>query len=401
MQFSYEAKTREGEIQKGMVEASSKEAAIDILQRHNLIIIKLAEKGGGFLFGKSKIVFGNIKKKDLVIFFRQLAIMFGAKVSLIEALKGIAQEIPNLYFKDVITKIAQDIDSGTPMSKSFQKFPKHFTKFHTSMIKSGEVSGQLEGVFEYLADNTEREYTLTSKARGAMIYPAFILFGLVVVVIVMLVWVIPKITQVLEEGGQELPLITKVVVASSNILRDYGVIFAVIILFGGIVFFRFLRTELGSYLFNVFLLKLPVFGEIFKKLYLARFADSLSTLIAGGLPIVQALEVSSDVVGSKVYGEIIFDTSRQIKKGDSISSILKKRKEIPPLVTQMIAVGEQTGQLDKTLKRVSAFYSRDVASAMNNLVTLIEPILILTLGIFATILILAILLPIYNMAQNI
>ncbi len=399
MLFNYETKTQQGETKTGTVEALTQDAAVETLQRNNLIVLSVREASKISLTNKRIKFFDHVPQKEIVIFSRQISALFQAKVPVIESLQAMVDQTKNVTFKEVLEDITESVNSGNSLSKSLSSHKKVFSDFFISIVHSGELSGNLEEVFDYLADTIEREYYLTQKVRGAMIYPAFILFGLVGVMFVMMVWVIPNLTSVFSEADIELPLLTRIVIGISEIFQSYWWLILIALIGSVVGFLHWITTRMGRVIWGAIQLKIPIFGTILTKFYLSRFSDSLSTLIKGGLPIVKSLEVSANVVGNYTYRKIIEDTIDNVKKGGTISSIFKKHNEIPIMVSQMIAIGEQAGKLDSTLKTVADFYHKEVENTMDNLVTIIEPLLILVLGIGVGILLVAILMPMYNITS--
>jgi len=401
MLFNYEAKTQAGENKTGTVEASSQDVAIEILQRNNLVVLDIQRVNAFSKFSKNIKFLQKIPKKEVVVFSRQIAALFEAKVPVIESLRTMTEQTENLAFKEVLSKVTQSVDSGNPLSKALIEHKNVFSEFYINIIHSGELSGKLEDVFTYLADTLEREYYLSQKVKGAMTYPAFILLTLVIVLFVMMIWVIPNLTAVFADANVELPVLTRIIIASSDIFQNYWWLILFFLVGGVAGFVQWKATASGKIIYDDTILKLPIFGEILKKFYLSRFADSLSTLIKGGLPIVKSLEVSGKVIGNSTYKRIVDETIEAVRKGGSISSIFKKSKEVPIMVTQMISIGEHAGKLDSTLRTVATFYQKEVQNSMDNIVTIIEPLLIVTLGVGVAILLVGILMPMYNLTSAI
>lgn len=399
MQFNYVVRAKTGEIQSGIIKAASQEAAVETLQANGLIVLSCAPAETMSLWLKQIKFFQRVKFKDIVNFSRQLSILFSAKVSLVSALQALARQQTNSYFREILFNIANDVEAGIIFSRALAKYPKVFTALYINLIKSGEVSGNLENTLSHLADHLEKQYYLVSRLRSAMIYPAFILFGFVVVAVLMLVIVIPNLTSILEESGQELPATTTAIIFLSDLLREWGWLLLLVLIGLLALVWRFGRTPNGQRFFDKWKIKLPIFGTVFKKIYLARFSENFSTLIKGGLPILQALQISGEVVGNAIFADIIFRAKEEVRAGNTMSSVFEKYKEeIPPMVTQMIFTGEKTGQIDVVLKKISTFYGQEVDAVVNNLSALVEPILIVILGIGVAILLVAILMPIYNIA---
>ena len=396
MKFNYQARTKKGEIQAGVVEASSKEAAILLLQKYGLYITYLEEVKVPFYAWEVKI-FKRISSRDIVLFSRQLSIMFSSRVSLVEALVTIASQTKNLEFRERILDLSREVEGGSAFSKALSRHPKIFSSFYISMVKSGETSGKLSESLSYLADHLEREYHLVSRLQGAMIYPSLVIMVASVVLLLMIFFVIPQLTKVFQEAGQPLPIVTQLVIGLSLFLRKWGFLF--IGLLAGLVIFvlRYIKTLEGKENFDKISLRLPLIGDLLKMVYLSRLAENLSTLISGGLPIAQALETTGEVVGNAVYKEIIFLTRDEVRKGEPVSSVLRRYPEaFPPMFCQMTLVGEKTGTLEKTLLNVVDFYQKEVNMSIDNLLSILEPVLIVFLGVIVAGLMAAVLLPLYR-----
>lgn len=396
MKFNYQARKKTGEIQSGTVEASTKEAAFNVLKSHGLFVTSLEQTALPLFLRKLKI-FEMISKKDVVLFSRQLAIMFKSKVPLVESFQTLAKQARNPGFRDKILRIAEDVEGGTSLSKALSVYPRIFSPFYISMVKSGEAAGKLSDVFLYLADYLEREHEFRGKIKGAMVYPAFIFCVFVAISVIILIYVLPQLTDILKESGQELPLTTRMVIASSDFLKSWW--WSLLLLLFALVIFiwQAWKTRSGKSFFDEAFMKVPLINSFLKKIYLSRFALNLSTLISGGLPIAQALEITGEIVGNEVYKEVIFETRDAVKKGEAISSVLERHPNIiSPFFYQMIVVGEKTGTLDSSLINVVSFYQGDVDRALNSFIKLLEPIFIIFLGIIVAIMVTAILMPLYT-----
>jgi type IV pilus assembly protein PilC len=398
MKFKYQAKNEKGEIQSGTVEASSEAAAIKILQSHKLVVVSITPMMEISALFRSVKFLQKVPAKDLVIFSRQLATLIEAKISLLEALKTLHKQTSNAFFKEKIFEIANDIEGGKSLSYSLSKHPKVFSEFYVNLIKAGEVSGNLQESLLYLAEHVEKQYDLENKIKGAMYYPAFILLAFFAVGIIVMIYVIPQLTAIVEESGQELPITTRILIASSHFLRYYGWILVVFGITMGIGTKRYIDTPEGKMNWDKIKLKLPVIGELLRKIALVRFSENLSTLIKGGVPIVRSLQITGSVIGNEVFKELIFKTAEKVKSGTSIAKVLGESPEIPLIVIQMISIGERSGKLDSILDNIARFYTREVNNVVDNLSTLIEPVLIVIMGIGVGIMVSAILLPIYNIA---
>jgi len=398
MKFNYQARTKKGEAQSGAVEASSREAAISLLQKYGLYVTILEEAKAAPIYAKRVKIFERISAKDLVLFSRQLSILFKSKVSLVESLQTLAVQTKSLDFKEKIFKLAEEIEGGSSLSGALSHFPKVFSSFYIAMVRAGEASGKLSESLEYLAEHLEREYHLTSRIKGAMIYPAVVLLVAIAVLALMIIFVIPQLTKVLAEVGGELPAVTKMVISLSDLFRKSGWLIILGLIFLGIGLHRYYKSKKGKKVFDRAFLRLPLVSPILEMIHLSRFAENLSTLIYGGLPIAQALEITGDIVGNTVYQEIIFAARDKVRKGEPISSVLARYPEFfPPVFTQMTLVGERTGTLDKTLMDLVSFYQKEVDRGVENLLSVLEPLLIVFLGGIVAGLMVAILMPLYKM----
>lgn len=396
MQFSYQVRTGRGEVQSGIIEASSKEAAFEGLKSRGLYVTSL-EQYNVPIYAKRIAFLGGVPKKEVVAFSRQLAIMLKSKVPLVEVLHTLSRQTRNKNLQDNILGIAQEIEGGIPLSKALGNYPKVFSVFYVNMIKSGEATGKLTEVFLYLADYLEKDYKFRGKIVGAMIYPAFIFVLFIAVAVVMLTVVIPQLTVILKESGQDLPFITKVVVGISEAIQHNGIFILILFLALGGIFYWGIKTPRGKRLWDQFLLKIPLVSSLIKQFYLSRIALNLSTLISGGLPIAQSLEITGDVVGNEIYKEIIHDTKEGVKRGETISSVLEKRQEIiSPFFFQMVVVGEKTGTLDSSLNNAVEFYEEEVDRVLEGLIKILEPLFIIALAVIVGGLVAAVLIPMYS-----
>jgi len=381
----------------GTIEATNREVAASLLQKYGLYVTFLEEVTAKPFYAKKIKLFERIPRKEVVLFSRQLSILFKSEVPLLEALRTLALQVKE-PFKEKIVDIAEEVEGGSPLSQALSRYPKIFSTLYVNMVKTGEASGKLSETLVYLADHLEKEYQLNSKLKGAMIYPAFIMGVFLIVGLVLVFYILPQLTQVLKESGQQLPIITRIIIGVADFIRaKWYLVFIPLFL---IVFLvqRYLKTKEGKRSFDKISLKLPILGNFLKMVNLANFAENLSTLISGGLPIAQSLEITGAVVENTSYKVMIQETQEAVRRGETISSVLLKYPEIvPPLVSQMTIVGERTGQLDKTLKNIVDFYQKEVERGVDNLISLIEPLLIVFLGLAIAIFMAAILLPLYNL----
>jgi type IV pilus assembly protein PilC len=306
----------------------------------------------------------------------------------------------NPYFKDILFEVETDVRGGESLSKALSKHEKAFSSFYINVIRSGEATGRLSEVLKYLADHAEREYVLHAKIKGAFTYPGFIFSAFLLVAVLMMVFVIPKLTIVLIESGQELPFFTRMLIGTSDLLRSWSWLIVIVIFVIGFGFVRFTKTDKGRKVWDKFKLRIPVLGKLSQKIYIARFSENFSTLLKGGLPILTALKISSQVIGNTVFSQLIEKAAEQIKGGGNISSVFEKSNEVPSLVVQMLKVGEKSAKLDTILERLAIFYQGEIDRMVNNLTQLIEPFMILILGAGVAFLVASILMPIYNISSG-
>lgn len=401
MEFSYQARTKEGKLQSGTVQASTRQAALDVLKRHNLAIIALEEHEGVSVFFKD-IKWEHVSSRELVTFSRSFASLFDAGVPLVEGLRILADQTGNAYFRRVILEVMDNVDAGLKLSQGLGKHPKVFSDFYRNMVKSGETSGSLQRTLSYLADYTERQYELQSNIRSALIYPIFVIVVFIAVFLIMMVYVIPKLSGVLTQiGSGELPLLTQVILTLSQFTSDWFIVI-LILLFGMVSWFwYYLKTDIGRAAWDRLSLRIPVFGGLFKTIYQARFADTLSTLVRGGISIIEAMQITADVVGNTVYRSLIMRIAEEVKAGNTIESVVKSYDQFSPLVVQMIAVGERSGKLEEILTKLAVFMENEVDRMVKGLVPLLEPILIVILGVGVGLLVASIILPIYSVILNV
>lgn len=401
MLFKYEAITNTGEKKIGTIDAANKDLAIVAIQHRGLVVSSLKEDGekSGLLnmsfFGK------GIPMKDVVMMSRQISTLFEAQVSALKAFNLIATSTQNKNLAKVLEGVGEDLQSGSSISASLSRHPEAFSDFYVSMVKSGEESGKLNQVFSYLADYLDRQYQLTSKTRNALIYPAFVVGVFVLVMILMFLFIIPRLTDIIKESGQVLPLSTKIIMGISDLFVHYWMVLLLIIAVFSIYIIKMTRSESGKQSLDRIKLRIPVFKNIFLKLYLSRIADNMNTMLSSGISIVRVLELTSGVVGNLTFETMLKDISESVKGGSSIADAFGKYPEIPQIMTGMIRVGEETGSLGNILNTLGHFYAREVNDAIDTLVGLIEPFMIVFLGLGVGILLTSILMPIYNIAGGI
>jgi type IV pilus assembly protein PilC len=401
MLFVYKATTADNQRQDGSIDAPNVDLAIASLQRRGFIILDIKEANQQSFFSRKFSFRKKAKLEDVVIMSRQISTLFEAKVSALQAFRLLAGETESPILQKALTGVADDINSGVSISESLVKHPEVFSDFYVNMVKAGEESGKLSEAFSYLASYLERTHALLSKAFNALIYPVFVIVSFIVVMILMLVYVIPKISAILDEVGQDLPIYTRIIIGLSDFFVNYGVFILIALIIVGFFVGRHLRTPAGKLNLSALKLSVPYIGKLYQKLYLSRMADNLSTMMISGISMVRALEITADVVGNEVYKNIMLQAAEAVKGGSAVSEVFYKHPEVPAIMVQMMKVGEETGKLGFVLETLSRFYQREVNNAIETLVGLIEPAMIVVLGLGVGILLTAVLVPIYNLAQGI
>jgi len=399
MTFKYKVVTPTGEQREGAIDAQNKDLAILALQRRGFIIVSIfSEDENKGIVGS---IFDGVPLKDVVILSRQISTLFEAQVSALKAFSLLGSNAENKTLKKTLNHVVDDLQSGASISAALSKHPKVFSEFYVNMVHAGEESGKLNQVFNYLADYLDRQYALVSKTRNALVYPAFVIGTFFIVMLLMFTVVIPNLSTMIVESGQDIPIYTKVIMAISQFIIDYGIFLLIGIIAVGIFLGIQLRTARGKAYLDQVKLQMPLFGNLFKKLYLARISDNLDTMISSGISIVRAIEITASVVDNHVYKEIMQKTEEAIKGGSSLSDAFSRYEEVPPILTQMVRVGEETGSLASILNTLAKFYKREVDDAVDTLVGLIEPIMIVSLAVGVGLLLVSVLVPIYNIASSI
>ncbi len=399
--FSYTAIDAEGNERAGTIDAVNTDVAIVALQRRGLIISKIepAEAPVSALHARLSF-FDRITNADVVMLSRQITTLFEAQVSALRAFRLLASEARTPKLAEKLGAIANDIQSGSPISTALSHHPDVFSDFYVNMVRAGEEAGKLDETFAFLADYMDRNYEIGQKARNALIYPAFIMLTFVVVMVLMMTLVIPNLSSMLAETGQDIPIYTRVVIGISVFFSHY-ILFIVILLAIGIVFMvRYGRTEVGRMFFSRLRLQTPYVGDIFQKLFLSRLADNLSTMLRSGIQILRGIEITGVVVGDAVYEHVLSAAATDIKGGLPVSEALRRHPEIPGIVVAMLKIGEETGNMGSILDTMARFYRREVNSGIDTLVGLIEPLMIVVLAVGVAILLTAVLIPIYNIAAG-
>jgi len=399
MYFDFRAKDAAGKDVQGVIDAPSLSAAEDILAQRQLIVVAITVRPRTSMLQTIQF-FNRVKPKELVVFFRQLSTMSAATLPLVSALRILVKQTESARLKTIISEIADDVDGGARLSQAFGRHPEVFNDFYVNMVRSGETSGHLDDVLSYLADQREKDYDLMSRIRGAMVYPAFILSVMTVVGIAMMIFVVPRLTAVLIETGGELPFATRLLIGTSQFMSGYWWLLLVLAV-GLVAGLKYgLHQAPVRRQWDWMKIKLPIFGTLFQRVYLIRFTRSMTTLLKGGVPLPRALEITGDVVGNAVYRDLIARTVKQVQDGNPIATEFIASKEVPVMVSHMLSVGETTGQLEQILDRLTQFYSREIDNLVSSLVSLVEPLIMVVMGLAVGTMVAAIIMPMYNLASS-
>ena len=399
MKFYYQARTKTGELQVGVIEGINREAALNSLLGHELFVLSLESTEKINFWQKLAGIFERVKVKDLMVFTRQFATLLSADIPLSDSLKALYRQTANPLLKEAIFEVFSDVNAGLSLSQALERQNSIFSDFYISMVRSAEVTGRMEQIISYLADYLERETNLLSRIRNALIYPITVIVLFIIVAALMVTMVIPQLRPVFEEAGVELPPLTRLLMSTGEFLAAWWWVILIIIFIFAFILIDYFRTFEGKAVKSELEIKLPVIGPLFQKIYITRFSQSASVLIKGGIPIAQAIEIAGHTVGNVVYRDILYKAAEGIRQGETMSAVLERSGAFPPLVYQMVAVGESTGRLEELLDRIARFYSQEVENITGNLVELIQPALIVIVGILVGFLFASILLPIYNLAQ--
>jgi type II secretory pathway component PulF len=399
MLYKYTFIDDSGAEKESTIEAITDDVAINSLQSRGIVLTSISSADEKAFLEMDIELFNRVSTRDLVILSRQISTLFEAKVSALKVFRLLGAEVTNKILRNTLAGVAEDISGGSSISKAMAKHPKVFNAFYINMVAAGEESGQLDKTFGYLADYMDRNYEITSKAKSALIYPAFVISTFIGVMILMLTMVIPKISTILVESGQEIPFYTKVTLGISSFFVHYGILLLILLIILGFFAWKHIQTDEGERAFADLKLRLPVLGDIYRKLYLSRIADNMNTMLTSGISMVSALESTLSIIDNRTYKDIIARAIEEVRAGAPVSEALgKNNDEIPGIMIQMIRVGEETGELGNILKTLSRFYQREVVNSVDMLVSLIEPAMIVLLGLGVGFLLASVLIPIYNIS---
>jgi len=394
--FAYVGRTRGGQTISGEMDAANRDQVVVQLRKQQILATSVKQKAKDVQFSLPGFG-GGVKDKDVAIFTRQFATMIDAGLPLVQCLEILATQQPNKTFKKALQDIREAVEGGSTFANALKKQPKIFSSLYTNMVEAGEAGGILDTILNRLAAYIEKSITLKRRIKSAMLYPSVIVTVAAVVVVLLLLFVIPTFKSMFEGFGATLPLPTQIVLEASRLMQAYWYIIAVALV-GSIVGIRYYyKTPGGRKVIDTLLLKAPVFGELIRKVAVAKFTRTLGTLISSGVAILDGLEITARTAGNKVVEEAVMRTRTSISEGKTIAEPLKASKVFPPMVVSMISVGEQTGALDAMLNKIADFYDDEVDVAVANLTSLLEPMLMVFLGIVIGGVVIAMYLPIFKL----
>lgn len=399
MKLFYRAITQDGKVVRGVVEARDVDTAASYLRKHDLIPIKVIEQTE-IPFLKHVAIWNKFSKGDQVFFTRQLASMLSSGLTLMQALNVLKKQVQKQVLLDVIQGIIVDIEEGSSLSSSIAKYPQAFSPIYVSLIKASESSGLLDRVLLRLAENLERQEKLRSEIKGALLYPVIIVIMMAVVVAILMIAVIPQLSTLYESLSIDLPITTKILVFMSKVSTRYWP-FILIGAVAAVVFLgRWHKTEAGKIVIDDIILRLPIFGKLIRNTIFAEFSRTFGLLVGSGTLVVDSLEQSARVVGNAIYEHDIVEIAKRVEKGVTVGNAMEVSAHFPPLLVQLTKIGEQTGKLDENLIRASEYFEREAEQTVKTLTTVLEPILMVILGVGVAFIIISIILPIYNLIQK-
>ncbi|HEY0528043.1 MAG TPA: type II secretion system F family protein [Gemmatimonadaceae bacterium] len=389
--FTYTARAFNGDLRTATIDASSRDDVIAQLRKQRLSVVKIDQDAA------KKVGRGSIKTRDVVIFTRQFSTMINSGLPLVQALTILAEQTDNKALAEVTKKVVFDVESGNTVADALSKHPRAFTNLYVNMVAAGEAGGILDTILMRLATFLEKNDALVRKVKGAMIYPAVIMSVAAIAVVTLLIFVIPVFETMFSSVNMALPLPTRIVIGASRFLKGYWWAVGAVIMTGAYMFKKYYATPNGKLVIDRLMLKMPVLGDVLRKSAVSRFTRTLGTLISSGVSILEGLEITAKTAGNRVIQDAIMQSRSSIAGGDTIAQPLQKSKVFPPMVISMIAVGEQTGGLDEMLSKIADFYDEEVDAAVSNLLSLLEPIMIVFLGVIVGGMVVAMYLPIFDM----
>ncbi len=395
--FHYKVSSRDGHITHGVVEATSVDQAMELLMERGFVVIELSPETYPWIARMTARFFRRVKIYDLLALFRQLSVLVSSGIPLVQAFEVVINQTSNKKFIRILEDIKNEVEGGSRLSAAMHRYPSVFNSFIVNMIFYGESSGQLDLILDYITDKEERDYELSIKIKSILLYPFIILSALFIMAIILLVFIVPRFLILLESFGGELPLTTRMFIAfNSFVLHFYWLIFIIFIV-GAAGFVSCIHTVNGKRIWYKILLSLPGIGNLLRQIFVVRFAQSLSVLLRGGVPLLTSLQIVSQAVDNEIYRRILANSIREVENGNPLALQFRGQREIPQMVSQMIATGEQTGSLSDMLEKLSVFYRKEVDASVTFLVGIIEPLILVVLGIAVGFVMSAILLPLYNL----
>ncbi|MBI3954419.1 type II secretion system F family protein [Candidatus Collierbacteria bacterium] len=397
-EFVYKVINGQGERAEGLLEASDLKQAAEILRSKGMVITKLEEEKEDFL-SQFWISFNKPKKDEISNFTRQLSTMIGAGLPLVDALK-ILKEQSKPVMAVVIEKVLKEVEGGSSLAEALRNSGGGFTEVYLSLVKAGESAGVLDNILRKLADALEKQREFRSKTKGALVYPAIVVVGMIVVAVIMMVFVVPRLTTMYKDFGAELPLPTKILMGASEFMVNYWIFLAAAVVGLLIMFQRWTKTEVGQVIVEQLVLKVPIWGKLKKDIILTEFARTMALLANAGISVLDGMRIVADTLGSKVYGDGVKRAAMRVEKGESMAESIKSAEEFPEILSQMIAVGEQTGKVDEILMKLANFYESESETKIKALTSAIEPIIMIFMGIGVGFLVIAVIMPIYNLTSQ-
>jgi type IV pilus assembly protein PilC len=399
--FQYKVKDKSGKLVEGSLEAENAQLVVSKLRSMGYVPIEIQQQGGTAFKKDLKIPFlsDRVKLKDVAVFSRQFATMINSGLSLLRSLNILAEQTESKALAEIVNQVRMDVEKGSSLSQAMSKHPKAFGRLYVSMVRAGEVGGALDSVLMRLADTIEKQVELRRKVKSAMTYPMVVGFLVLIIVTAMLLFVIPMFEGIYKQLGGTLPAPTQVLINISKVLRKFWYVIFLVEVGAAVFFRRWINSEEGRKQWDAIKLKVPVFGKLVRKTALARFSRTLSALVRSGVPILESLDIVADTAGNSVVAAAVRDTQSAVKRGDPLSKKLEEHPVFPPMVVQMMAVGEETGALDEMLDKIADFYDQEVEATVDALTSLIEPLLIVVMGICVGGMVIALYLPMFNIIK--
>jgi len=395
--FAYKVRDRSGKIFTGNMEGENRNSVVSRLREMDYFITSVNEKRGNILLSRQINLFKSIKLRDLTIFYRQFATMVNAGLTLVNSLDILTEQVENKALANNIKAVKSDVEAGSTLADAMAKYPQVFSELYISMVRAGEIGGVLDDILLKIADLMEKDFALRQKIKSAMSYPSFVAVAALLMSIFMLTFILPQFVGVFATFGGELPALTRFFVTLTVLFQKYWYLFFLFLAALIAAFLAYIKTPSGKLNYDKFKLNAPIFGEISRKGAIARFTRILGTLIKSGVPILEALQVSSNAIGNLVISAAVLGAKTKIKEGQSISSPLAASGVFPLMVTQMIMVGEESGELEEMLVNVAKFYDEEVDRSVEKLTAIIEPLMMAFIGLTVGTMIIAMYLPIFGM----